>query len=140
MSLYGIQPSGDFSQRKERLEKLKEEKRDNIDLSKKYDEVSQKQTDHENTVVEIQNLLNQLSSKFTDLETTLFNEENGIIPQLKQQMTEQRTEYFDLVEKYLNELDKSRLEDIEKRLLTLETKGNMESRKISLTLPKELKK
>lgn len=109
----------DFSEREKKLQEIKRNNREVLELSDKLNEHA--------TILEAygQNL-KEIYESIKELRKEVFGEPDddelvtGVINGLRNRLDEQRDEYYALIEKYMNELDRKKLEEIEGRIKKLE--------------------
>lgn len=121
--MYGIiTKTKDFDTRETKLKEIQKQNRDCTDLKERFEQIN---TSFDALRKELANLVQTVDAFRKDIygeQTEEDDTENsGFVHNFKLRLDEQREEYFSLVEKYMNELDRKRLEDFEARIHKLET-------------------
>lgn len=135
----GCSSNADYDQRAQKLQELHVKNRETFDLKEKVEQLVIAQECIKN---DIEALRKDILGSPNDGE----DETSGFVHNFRARLDEQRDEYFGLIERYMNELDKKRLEDIESRLAKLEERPKFNVLSASSKIPpvdiakKDLKK
>ena len=142
--MYGVIPKcRDFDTREQKLKEIQQQNRESINLKEKYDELCKSYEEvrkelsllSQSIDVIQRDLFGEKVEEYDDEETVEKKESMGYIHNFRKRIDQQREEYYDLVEKYMNELDRKRLEEIESRIVKLEEKPKINIMSSKQTIP-----
>lgn len=121
--MYGVIPkTRDFDNRAQKLEEIQRNNREMVNLKELYDQMNASFENLRNEVRELQQTVDTFKKDVFGDENEDEEAPTGFVNTFRLRLDGQRDEYYQLVEKYMNELDRKRLETIEQRIARLEEK------------------
>ena len=135
--------SGEFELRKQKLMESIKEQTQNVELSKRIDEINTKFDEVQNQLCELdthihltEDDMKTTNTRITELENNVFGEK-GCLSNIKCELDKMRHEYFDLIETYIKSNSLSKLADIENRLEKIENQKQPKIENAKIVLPKK---